>query len=117
MQLGSRSLRLFLFGFAVVATIAVSVAPRLPSSTASLNDKFGHVLVYGVDGVLAAAAFPGVASLGWALAGLLAMGGTLELVQGVLPRRQGSWLDAGANALGLVGGGLILVRRARARRV
>lgn len=76
-----------------------------------MNDKLGHVAVYGVNGVLAAVAFPSVAGLGWALAGLLALGSGLELVQVALPRREGSWLDAAANALGLLGGGGIFFRR------
>ena len=57
------------------------------------------------------AAFPSAAGLSWALAGLLAMGTGLELLQVALPRRQGSWLDAGANALGLSLGGVVLLRR------
>ncbi len=102
------------FALSVAATLAVSVTPRLPSAAPAVNDKVGHTLVYAVNGLLAAAAFPSAAGLGWALAGLLAMGTGLELLQVALPRREGSWLDAGANALGLCFGSVVLLRR-RAR--
>lgn len=109
-----RGLRVGVFALGVAATLAVSVAPQLPSGAPAVNDKLGHTLVYGVNGLLAAAAFPSSPSLGWALAGLLAMGSGLELLQTALPRREGSWLDAGANAIGLGLGGIVLLRR-RAR--
>ncbi len=99
------------FVLGVAATLAVSVTPQLPSAAPEVNDKVGHALVYGVNGLLAAVAFPSAAGLSWALAGLLAMGTGLELLQVALPRRQGSWLDAGANALGLSLGGVVLLRR------
>ena len=111
-----RTFRLLLLGAAVAATLVVSVTPRLPSTTLAINDKLGHVVVYGVNGALAASAFPSISGLRWALAGLLAMGSALELFQVALPRREGSWLDAAANALGLGVGGALLVRRKRATR-
>ena len=109
-----RGFRVLIFGAAVAATLAISVVPSIPAGAPSINDKLGHTLVYGVNGVLAAVAFPSAAGLGWALAGLFAMGGGLELLQIALPRREGSWLDAGANTLGLVAGGVLFLRRRRA---
>ena len=103
-----------LFGVAVAATLAVSLAPSVPASSISFGDKLGHVGVYAVNGALAALAFPGAKSLRWALLGLLAMGAGLELVQIALPTRSGSWLDAGANALGLCAVGGVLLWRRRA---
>ncbi len=107
-------LRRLVFGAAVAATLAVSVAPSLPSSAPSVNDKLAHVAVYAVNGGLAAFAFPTVSGLRWALGGLLAMGTALELLHAALPGREGSPLDAAANALGLTLGGAILLRRTRA---
>ena len=64
-----------------------------------------------INGALAVLAFPSIGGARWALLGLLAMGSGLELVQIVLPTRSGSWIDVGANALGLCGGAIWLLRR------
>ncbi|NIR61684.1 MAG: hypothetical protein GWO02_20440, partial [Gammaproteobacteria bacterium] len=47
-----------LFAAALVATIAVSVAPSLPRAAGLISDKWAHTLVYGINGLLAAWAFP-----------------------------------------------------------
>lgn len=111
----SRALWRLIFGAAVAGTIAISLSPQIPSGAPRLNDKVGHIVAYGVNGVLAAAAFPSVGGLRWALLGLLALGSSLEVAQGTLPEREASWLDAGANSLGLCGGVLLLYRRKQAR--
>lgn len=106
-----RTLWRLLFAAAVLGTLLVSVMPESPSTSVSINDKLGHVVAYAINGALAVLAFPSIAGARWALLGLLAMGSGLELVQIVLPTRSGSWIDVGANALGLCGGAISLLRR------
>lgn len=86
-----------------VALAAVLVASLLP--TASLPpvhsgwDKADHALAWLALGLLGMSAWP--ARTAWVLAGLLAYGGAIELLQGMTTWRQAEWADLLADGVGL----------------
>lgn len=69
-------------------------------------DKTLHFSAYFVLAVLVAAATFHRRAFFWALAGLIVMGGNLEIIQGLVGR-DCDIRDAFANALGVIAGGLI----------
>ena len=98
----------------IATTLYLSLAPSLPRLPGiRISDKLGHVLAYAVNGLLVAAAISDPKRLRNALLALFAMGVGLELWQSQLSAREGSWLDAGANTLGLAAGGLVWLLRRR----
>lgn len=104
-------LRLAAFGLFVVATAAVAWLSLAPGGTIPQSneiDKILHVTGYAGLVWLGGMACPSWRLRAGLLAGLLAYGGALELVQDGLPQHQASALDMAANAAGL-GIGLALV--------
>ena len=86
-----------------------------------LWDKAVHFIAYfGLAGLALLALRPGRRAI-WATLAIMAMGGVLEIVQGMVGR-DASWGDALANSLGAITGcalGWVIVRlmeRAAARR-
>ena len=63
-------------------------------------DKANHALAFFVLGVLGALAYPG--RLTRVLAGLLAYGALIEVLQGLTGWRDAEWLDVVADAVGLL---------------
>lgn len=85
------------------------LVPRPPSSLDTGWDKMNHVLAFAgpaLAGLLGRAG-RGVRSAVLLLAGLLAWGGVLELLQTLVPPRQGDVADLVADAIGLAIGALI----------
>ncbi len=81
-------------------------------------DKANHVAAFLVLALLADLGWPGRVALPRRLILLLAYGLVLELVQSLLPHREGSALDLLADAVGLgfyVAGRALLLRAWRAR--
>ncbi len=63
---------------------------------------------YGLDKFLTRSRNAGIAAIALAIA----YGGLVEIAQGFIPERMGSWEDFAANSIGAVlVGGLVLVRR------
>lgn len=93
------------------------LAPHPPPIELETSDKLLHFLAYfGLAAILAAALGTGRA-LVCAVAGLVALGGVLEILQGFVGR-DAEWLDAAANALGAIAGavlGLVVLRLLRPR--
>lgn len=104
---------------ALLATILVLslLPPSAPLPTTGW-DKSNHLLGFALLGWLGMRAHPG--RVGWVLAGLLAYGALVELLQSLTPYRFAEWGDLLADALGAVLGiGIAWLpawQRARARR-
>ncbi|HEX6928367.1 MAG TPA: VanZ family protein [Gammaproteobacteria bacterium] len=91
----------------IAADVYLSLSPGA-GSVSVLPDKIAHFLVYAVLAFWFATLYPH--AIGWIFAGLLALGGTLEILQGLGEARHAEWLDFGANLAGcLAGGGLVLL--------
>lgn len=86
----------------VVVVLSLSAPFALPEiGPPDWRDKAGHLLAYAaVAGWYAQLLPPGRALAGCALA-LFAMGGALELLQGLTPDRLPDWRDFIANTLGV----------------
>lgn len=69
-------------------------------------DKAVHFTAYFILASLAVTAFKARRTGLWAMLGLIALGGALEIVQGMIGR-DCSIYDALANALGVLAGGLV----------
>jgi hypothetical protein len=102
-----RSLWSFLGWGMVLAVSLFSLTPNPPQADIAAWDKLNHLFAYGVlmywfaqlhDRRLPVAA------------ALFALGGALELTQGLTAYRQASWLDMLANGLGLGTGWLAALR-------
>lgn len=88
------------FFIALVAVIAGSLVPNpWLSGHVPQNDKFTHMAGYFALAMLAAMGWPRFRGL--ALVGLPLLGLALEAAQTLTPTRGFSWLDAGANAVGI----------------
>jgi VanZ family protein len=97
----------------VLLTIAGSLAPSLPDTTFSLNDKLLHLFVYGVLGSWFGAI---INAPGRVFSALLALGLSMELLQMLGGSRHAEYLDMVANACGALLG-VMLVGRFVARPV
>ena len=88
----------------VILVAAVIFGSLLPSASAPLgNDKLTHLCAYlalaiWFGGVYRPARYP------WVVAGLLLLGGGIELAQGMLSYRSMELKDMMANAVGVVAG-------------
>lgn len=78
-------------------------------------DKLNHLLVFAGLAVLGCRAYAGRAVL--VLAGLLAYGGAIELLQALTGYRTAEWLDLAADGAGASCGCLLASARARVLRV
>ena len=87
----------------MLATITVSLIPAPPPLDVRFGDKFAHVAIYAVlaiwfAGIYTRSCYPTIA------AGLILLGGGLELLQSTTGYRMGDWNDFVANGLGVVMG-------------
>ena len=99
-------------GVAVVVQLVVLYAPSAPSPPIDLPvDKVVHFVIFG------AVAFSGIRAgvrPGWLVAALLTNAVASELIQyAVLPHRSGDWRDALADAVGILVGTALALRRPR----
>ena len=87
--------------------LTVGFASLMPVPDVGVSDKFSHLVTY----FLLAGWFSLIAanrvSLGWTIAGLLAYGILLELLQGMTVYRYAEWGDVLANASGTMAGVLL----------
>ncbi|WP_119154851.1 VanZ family protein [Caldimonas tepidiphila] len=87
-------------------------APQVPGSLLGW-DKLHHLAAFAVLAVVAGLGFPAASAP--VLAGLLAFGALIEMLQSLTPNRHASWADLVADLLGIVLGVMIargLVARA-----
>jgi VanZ family protein len=87
--------------------LTVGFVSLMPVPDVGVSDKFSHLLTYfllaGWFSLIAASRV----SLGWTIAGLLAYGILLELLQGMTVYRYAEWGDVLANASGTMAGILL----------
>jgi hypothetical protein len=94
----------FRFAFYLCAlTVAVLAFYPLEAVPLTGDDKANHIVAFAVLSWLADVAYSGPARVlaSWAF-GLLVFGLFIEITQRFLPYRHFSWLDLGADALGIV---------------
>lgn len=90
----------------VAADVYLGLSPGA-GGVSFMPDKAAHFLVYLVLGFWFATLYP--RAVAWVFAGLLALGGALEILQGMGSARHAEWLDFAANFVGsLAGCGLVL---------
>ena len=97
----------FFIGLVAVTTLSLLPQETLPETAAW--DKLNHALAYGVLAVLGGFGFKGWRSLLMVGIGLVVLGAGLELVQSVIPDRDGSITDALANFIGVAIGSVATV--------
>ncbi len=90
----------------ILSVIVLSVMPGAADLRMSLSDKTGHVLAYLVltvwfAGVYRRSRYP------WIAAGLIVLGGGLEMVQSQLLHRSAEFADLLANCTGIAVGILL----------
>jgi VanZ family protein len=102
------------YGLGVLMLLAVGVLSLMPVADTGVNDKLSHFVTYfllaGWFGLLAS----GRPALLWTVAGLIAFGVLIELLQGMTSYRYQEWGDVLANSSGVVLGillGLTPLRR------
>lgn len=85
------------------------LVPQPPSAFDVGWDKLNHVLAFAGPALagLIARRRTGLRSAATLLCALLLWGGAMELLQSMLPPRQGDWADLMADALGLLAGALV----------
>ena len=94
------------FGTCTAAVLALALLPRVPPMVSTGWDKGNHVLAFTALAVLGLWAYPRRSAM--LLAGLLAYGGLIEILQSLTPSRVAEWPDLLADALGLLmGWGLV----------
>lgn len=87
---------------ACVLAIAFLAFAPLPEQPGFDWDKTNHLVAFFTLAALAGMGWPGRAAMSWRLGLVLGYGAVIELVQAVLPYRNGSVLDFAADALGVV---------------
>lgn len=96
----------FLFWPAVVVVVWGELTPSPPHEVQHVWDKLLHFTAYFGLALLATLAVRASRSAIWAVLALCAIGGILEIVQGLIGR-DAEILDEVANTLGAVSGGLL----------
>jgi len=97
--MSARTLRLF-FAAALAVVLVLSLWPLPePSPLGTGWDKADHVAAFVALGLLGLPSWPAHRSR--VLAGLLAYGALIELLQGFTVHRQGDWRDLVADAIGI----------------
>jgi len=93
----------WLFWPAVLVVVWGELTPHPPAAAALLWDKAEHFIAYFGLSLLASLAWGLRRSLVWVLAGLVALGGALEIIQSFVGR-DAEWGDFFANDLGALAG-------------
>ena len=107
-----------MFGLCVLAVLVLALMPAVVPLPRTGWDKSNHLLAFSVMALLGGRAYP-VRTLA-VLAGLLAFGALIEVLQSFTPNRSADWHDLVADAVGLgMGWGAErlarVIRRLRAR--
>jgi VanZ family protein len=90
------------FWICVLAILAMSLMPPVPQMPTTGWDKSNHMLGFAVLMLLGRSAYPGRTV--FLVAGLLAYGALIELLQSFTPTRFAEWGDLLADGLGLFAG-------------
>lgn len=107
-----RWLRPFFF-LAMLTILVLALWPSPASLPVQTGwDKADHVLAFAVLGTIGLWAWPRVRAR--VIAGLLAYGGLIEVLQSLTPSREADWHDFVADAIG-VGLAFVIVRLLRRR--
>ena len=87
---------LLLFGVAILSLI------QLPPGGPQVNDKLTHLLVYALLSGWFSILARQLSALIWVIAGLIAYGILIELLQSLTAYRQAEWGDVMANSAGVL---------------
>ena len=87
--------------------LAVGIVSLVPAPDVGVGDKLSHLVTYFTLAAWFSLLATSRASLGWTIAGLLAYGILLELLQGMTGYRYAEWGDVLANASGTLAGILL----------
>ncbi|MEO8015758.1 MAG: VanZ family protein [Polaromonas sp.] len=87
------------FGACVLAVLVLALVPTDVPIPSTGWDKSNHLLAFSVMALLGMRAFPGRTMA--VLAGLLAYGILIEVLQSFTPSRSADWRDVVADAVGL----------------
>ncbi len=94
-----------MFAVGVASIVVVSLLPYpLVYGAFAVSDKIEHAAAYAVVALLGAIGFGGWRRQAMLGAGLIALGGTLELAQTLVPGRLADLADALANGVGVIAG-------------
>ena len=101
------------FGLCVLVVLVLALLPNDLAVPSTGWDKSNHLLAFSVMALLGLRAFPGRTLA--LLAGLLAYGALIEMLQSFTPNRFAQWQDLVADAAGLALGWVVeqLARRIR----
>lgn len=95
----------FAFWGCAVAVLVLSLAPVTTPMPSTGWDKSNHLLAFSTLAFLAHRAYPGRTVT--VLAGLLAYGGLIEVMQSFTPDRAAEWADLLADGVGLLFGEML----------
>ena len=87
------------FGLCVLAVLVLALMPTNVPMPSTGWDKSNHLLAFSVMALLGRRAYPGRTMA--LLAGLLAYGALIEVLQSFTPNRSADWQDLEADAVGL----------------
>lgn len=87
--------------------LMVGAVSLMPVPDVGVNDKFSHLVTYFLLAGWFSLLATNRVTLGWIIAGLLAYGMLLELLQGMTAHRYAEWADVLANASGAIAGVLL----------
>ena len=87
------------FGLCMLAVLVLAFMPTDVSIPSTGWDKSNHLLAFSVMALLGCCAYPGRTMA--VLAGLLAYGVLIEVLQSFTPERSADWYDLVADAVGL----------------
>jgi len=83
-----------------LAVLVLALMPSPPPMLTTGWDKSNHLLAFSVLTWLGGKAFP--RKLALVMAGLLAYGGLIEILQSLTPTRSAEWLDLLADGVGIL---------------
>lgn len=95
------------YSLGALLLIAVAVVSLMPVPATGVSDKLAHLLTYSVLGGWFALIARSLMVLGWSMAGLVAYGMLIELLQAQTGYRFAEWGDVLANSAGCVLGSLV----------
>ena len=87
------------FGLCVLGVLVLALMPTDVPMPSTGWDKSNHLLAFSVMALLGRRAYPGRTMA--LLAGLLAYGALIEVLQAFTPNRSAAWQDLAADAVGL----------------